>query len=129
MDFSLELYELTNDERFLEVVENTLRNQYTDINELEENYNLLAKDAIQRKKVADKNLKGLTGLSEIISNPKSGYIDGQDQTLQPPRGRSIDLEMMCLWISLVPSQIRSTRVSRHIRSRGNSSMRPIPPKI
>ena len=40
LDFSLELYELTNDDRFLEIVENTLKNQYTDINELEENYNL-----------------------------------------------------------------------------------------
>ena len=38
-------------------------------------------------------------------------------------------EMMWRWISEVPSQIRSTRVSRHRRSSGNSSIRPIPPNI
>jgi hypothetical protein len=37
--------------------------------------------------------------------------------------------MMCRWISLVPSQIRSTRASRQNRSIGSSLMRPIPPKI
>ena len=38
--FSLELYELTGNNQFLELVENTLKNQYTEIDELEENYNL-----------------------------------------------------------------------------------------
>ena len=36
--------------------------------------------------------------------------------------------MMCRWISLVPSQIRSTRASRHQRSAGNADIRPMPPK-
>ena len=44
-------------------------------------------------------------------------------------GRNSDREMMWRWISLVPSQMRSTRASRHNRSRGRSSMRPMPPKI
>ena len=38
-------------------------------------------------------------------------------------------EMMWRWISLVPSQMRSTRASRQIRSRGSSSIRPMPPRI
>ena len=37
--------------------------------------------------------------------------------------------MMCRWISLVPSQIRSTRASRQNRSIGSSLIRPMPPKI
>jgi uncharacterized protein len=40
LDFSLELYELTDDDRWLEIVENTLKNQYTEIDDLENNYNL-----------------------------------------------------------------------------------------
>jgi len=40
LDFSLELYELTSDNRWLELVENTLKNQYTSIEEIESNYNL-----------------------------------------------------------------------------------------
>jgi len=40
LDFSLELYELTQDVQWLNLVENTLKNQYTEIDELEENYNL-----------------------------------------------------------------------------------------
>jgi len=40
LDFSLELYELTGNNQFLEIVENTLKNQYTNIDELEGNYNL-----------------------------------------------------------------------------------------
>jgi hypothetical protein len=35
--------------------------------------------------------------------------------------------MMCRWISLVPSQMRSTRASRHHRSAGNRDIRPMPP--
>jgi hypothetical protein len=35
--------------------------------------------------------------------------------------------MMCRWISLVPSQIRSTRASRHQRSAGNCDISPMPP--
>ena len=37
--------------------------------------------------------------------------------------------MMCRWISEVPSQIRSMRASRQIRSRGSSSISPMPPWI
>ena len=37
--------------------------------------------------------------------------------------------MMWRWISLVPSQMRSTRASRQIRSSGRSSIRPMPPWI
>ena len=37
--------------------------------------------------------------------------------------------MMWRWISEVPSQIRSMRASRQIRSSGSSSIRPIPPWI
>jgi hypothetical protein len=37
--------------------------------------------------------------------------------------------MMWRWISLVPSQMRSTRASRHQRSAGNPDIRPMPPKI
>ena len=37
--------------------------------------------------------------------------------------------MMWRWISLVPSQMRSTRASRQKRSIGRSSMSPMPPKI
>jgi len=40
LDFSLEMYEATGDERFLELVKNTLENQYTEIGEIEDNYNL-----------------------------------------------------------------------------------------
>jgi len=40
LDFSLEFYEITKDNRWLEIVENTLKNQYTKIDELESNYNL-----------------------------------------------------------------------------------------
>jgi len=40
LDYALEIYETTNDERFLNLVKNTLANQYTNINELETNYNL-----------------------------------------------------------------------------------------
>ena len=40
LDFSLELYELTGNNQFLKIVENTLKNQYTKVDELEENYNL-----------------------------------------------------------------------------------------
>src|SRR6516225_8212410 len=46
-----------------------------------------------------------------------------------PYGRSRDLAMMWRWISLVPSQIRSTLASRHQRSTGSSLIRPMPPKI
>ena len=37
--------------------------------------------------------------------------------------------MIWRWISLVPSQIRSTRASRHQRSAGKADIRPMPPKI
>jgi len=40
LDFSLELYELTDNNQFLELVQNTLKNQYTSIEEIESNYNL-----------------------------------------------------------------------------------------
>lgn len=40
LDFSLEIYELSDDEKYLNIVENTLNNQYTDINELKDDYNL-----------------------------------------------------------------------------------------
>jgi len=40
LDFSLEMYESTQDIKFLEIVQNTLANQYTDISEIETNYNL-----------------------------------------------------------------------------------------
>lgn len=40
LDFSLELYEMTMEDRWLEIVENTLENQYTKIDEIETNYNL-----------------------------------------------------------------------------------------
>ena len=46
-----------------------------------------------------------------------------------PSGRSRSRAMMWRWISLVPSQMRSTRASRQKRSIGRSSMRPMPPKI
>jgi hypothetical protein len=37
--------------------------------------------------------------------------------------------MMWRWISLVPSQMRSTRASRQMRSSGSSSISPMPPWI
>ncbi|MBN4049257.1 DUF255 domain-containing protein [archaeon AH-315-M20] len=40
LDFSLELYELTGNKQFLDLVQNTIKNQYTNIDELETNYNL-----------------------------------------------------------------------------------------
>jgi len=40
LDFSLDVYELTGNEQFLELVQNTLQNQYTQIEEIETNYNL-----------------------------------------------------------------------------------------
>jgi uncharacterized protein YyaL (SSP411 family)/cytochrome c biogenesis protein CcdA len=40
LDFSLELYEETDDVVWLDLVQNTLKNQYTDINEIEIDYNL-----------------------------------------------------------------------------------------
>ena len=42
-------------------------------------------------------------------------------------GRKTDREMMCRWISEVPSQIRSSLESRHNLSTGRSSIRPMPP--
>lgn len=40
LDFSLELYESTGNKQWLDLVENTLKNQYTKIAEIETNYNL-----------------------------------------------------------------------------------------
>jgi len=40
LDFSLELYEYTGDNRWLELVQNTLKNQYTKIDNLDSDYNL-----------------------------------------------------------------------------------------
>lgn len=40
LDFSLEMYELTGNNQFLELVQTTLQNQYTKEEELETNYNL-----------------------------------------------------------------------------------------
>jgi len=40
LDFSLELYESTLDSKWLVIVQNTLKNQYTNIDELETDYNL-----------------------------------------------------------------------------------------
>lgn len=40
LDISLDRYEESNDERYLNLVKNTLENQYTDISELTTNYNL-----------------------------------------------------------------------------------------
>jgi len=40
LDFSLELYELTDNNQFLDLVENTLKNQFTFVDEIETNYNL-----------------------------------------------------------------------------------------
>jgi len=40
LDFSLDLYELTGNEQFLNLVKKTLKNQYTKIDEIETNYNL-----------------------------------------------------------------------------------------
>lgn len=40
LDFSLELYELTGNNQWLELVQNTLKNQNTKVDELETNYNL-----------------------------------------------------------------------------------------
>tara|TARA_Y100000310_G_scaffold124700_1_gene123404 strand:- start:29483 stop:31873 length:2391 start_codon:yes stop_codon:yes gene_type:complete len=40
LDFSLDMYEATENQQFLTIVETTLQNQYTNINELETNYNL-----------------------------------------------------------------------------------------
>jgi len=40
LDFSLEVYESTGNEQFLTIVQNTLKNQYTKIEEIETNYNL-----------------------------------------------------------------------------------------
>ena len=46
-----------------------------------------------------------------------------------PSGRRMAREMMWRWISLVPSQMRSTRASRQKRSIGSSLISPMPPKI
>ena len=40
LDFALEIYETAQDQQFLDLVQNTLVNQYTQIDELETNYNL-----------------------------------------------------------------------------------------
>ncbi len=40
LDYSLELYEKTEDEQWLNLVKNTLENQYTSIGDLDTNYNL-----------------------------------------------------------------------------------------
>jgi len=40
LDFSLELYEPTGDKRWLNLVQNTLKNQYTEIDKLDSDYNL-----------------------------------------------------------------------------------------
>ena len=46
-----------------------------------------------------------------------------------PNGRNSSRAIICRCISLVPSQILSTRASRQNRSIGRSSIKPIPPKI
>ena len=40
LDFALEMYQLTQEKQWLELVQHTLKNQYTAINELDFNYNL-----------------------------------------------------------------------------------------
>lgn len=40
LDYSLDLYEQTNEIKWLELVQNTLKNQYTNLSEIETNYNL-----------------------------------------------------------------------------------------
>ena len=40
LDLALEMYEKTGDSKWLDLVQNTLKNQYTKIDELENNYNL-----------------------------------------------------------------------------------------
>jgi len=40
LDYSLEIYERTNDQQYLQLVQTTLQNQYTKIEEIETNYNL-----------------------------------------------------------------------------------------
>ena len=40
LDFSLEIYESTGNDQFLKLVQNTLQNQYTKVQEIETNYNL-----------------------------------------------------------------------------------------
>ena len=40
LDFALDMYEQTGDEQFLSLVENTLENQYTSLDEISTNYNL-----------------------------------------------------------------------------------------
>ena len=47
--------------------------------------------------------------------------------IQPPSGRSSAREMMWRCTSLVPSQMRSMRASRQMRSSGRSVIRPMPP--
>ena len=49
--------------------------------------------------------------------------------VQPPSGRSSAREMMWRCTSLVPSQMRSMRASRQMRSSGSSVIRPMPPWI
>jgi len=40
LDFSLDVYELTGNKQWLDLVQNTLQNQYTNVEEIEANYNL-----------------------------------------------------------------------------------------
>ncbi len=49
------------------------------------------------------------------------------QGAQRISGRSSSREMMWRWISEVPSQMRSIRALRQMRSTGPSSIRPMPP--
>ena len=65
------------------------------------------------------------GLQQTREAGASVQRDGH--SAQQPRGRRSAREMMWRWISLVPSQMRSTRASRHQRSSGIEVMRPMPP--
>ena len=46
----------------------------------------------------------------------------------PPSGRNKAREMMCRCTSLVPSQMRSMRASRQMRSSGRSLISPMNPQ-
>ena len=78
--------------------------------------------ACHRRRIAPADQGDVAGLEqpEQVLAPKQGHA---------PSGLRIERVMMWRWISEVPSQIRSSRESRHRRCTGNSSISPMPPWI
>jgi len=92
-------------------------------------YNLVETELKLRYFFGSKISRGL-GQSPSLSAPlgvDTVFAKNPSTSFYAPRGRNKSRLMICRWISLVPSQIRSTRASLQNRSIGKSSINPMPP--